>query len=199
MKFKRGIQLSVTFLVIIIITLTVFSMGIYMIRQFQRVDEVVTEEIDIVPPQIRVKQYVQGKWRCREHMNRDRMEVLPARPIQKGRPSPTLLAYIIVSKYVDHIPLNRQEGIFKRHGIQLARSTMNGWLGQLSHLLQPIVLAMRRWLFSQDFLQLDETPIQALDRTLPGKSRRCYIWAYCIPRGEVVYDVTESPVRGGFG
>jgi hypothetical protein len=74
---------------------------------------------------------------------------------------------------------------------------MDEWLGQLSHLLRPIVLAMKRWLFSRSFLQLDETPIQALDRSLSGKSRRCYIWAYCIPRGEVVYDVTES--RSGRG
>ncbi len=65
------------------------------------VDEVVTEELDIVPPQVRVKRYVQGKWRCTECMNRDVVEELPRVP-SKGRPSPSLLAYIIIAKYCDH-------------------------------------------------------------------------------------------------
>ena len=67
-----------------------------------RVGEVVTEELEITPPQFRVKRYVQGKWRCLDDMNRDRIEPLPPRPIKKGRPSPSLLAYIVISKYLDH-------------------------------------------------------------------------------------------------
>jgi len=71
-------------------------------EQMERVDEIVTEELDIVPTQFRVKQYVQGKYRCRECMNRDVVKALPKRPIQRGRPSPSLLAHLVVSKYVDH-------------------------------------------------------------------------------------------------
>jgi transposase len=172
-------------------------------KDMERVDEVVTEELDIVPPQFRVKQYVQGKWRCHECMNRDLVEPLPARPIQKGRPSPSLLAYIVVSKYLDHQPLYRQEQIFKRHGIHLARSTMDEWLGQLSQFMLPIVGAMKRRFRAEAYLQCDETPIQALEHEGRGKKkkkgnerkkqvRRCYLWAYSIPRGEVIYDVTAS-------
>ena len=172
-------------------------------KDMERVDEVVTEELDIVPPQFRVKQYVQGKWRCRDCMNRDLVKPLPARPIPKGRPSPSLLAYLIVSKYVDHLPLYRQEQIFKRHGIHVARSTMDEWLGQLSQLLLPIVSAMKRRFRGEKYLQCDETPIQALEHEERGKKkpkgkdrkkqvRRCYLWAYSIPRGEVIYEVTAS-------
>ncbi len=71
-------------------------------REMERVGEVITEELDIIPQQFRVKQFVQGKYRCRECMNRDVVKPLPPRPIQRGRPSPNLLAYLVVSKYLDH-------------------------------------------------------------------------------------------------
>lgn len=168
----------------------------------ERVGEVVTEELDVVPPRFRVKQLVQGKWRCRGCMNRDLLKPLPERPIRKGRPSPTLLAYLIVSKYADHLPLHRQEQIFKRHGVHLARSTMDEWLGQLSGLLMAIVRAMRRRFMAERYLQCDDMPIEALEHEERGKKkkgktkrkqiRRCYAWAYSIPQGEVLYDVTAS-------
>ena len=161
-------------------------------KEMERVGEVVTEELDIVPEQLRVKQYVQGQYRCRECMNRNLTRPLPPRPIKRGRPSPSLLAHIVVSKYVDHLPLNRQEQIFKRQGVNLARSTMDEWLGRLSELLLPILQAMKRRLVSGSFVQIDETPIEALDRRLKGKTKRCYLWSYGTPRGELVYDVTTS-------
>ena len=128
----------------------------------ERVSETVTEELDVIPQQFRVKQYVQGKFRCCACMNRDIVKSLPPRPIPKGRPSPTLLAYLIVSKYCDHLPLYRQEQIFKRSGIHLTRSTMDEWLGKLSDLLLPIVNSVRRRLLLLNYLQCDETPHQAL-------------------------------------
>lgn len=186
----------------------------------ERTGEVVTEELDIVPPQFRVKQYVQGKYRCTSCMSRDVSKPLPERPIPRGRPSPTLLAFLIVSKWVDHLPLHRQEQMFQRHGVELRRSTMNDWLGQLAELLRPITQAMRRRLLASGYLQVDETPIQALDRdeatrspsktkTKRAKSRskpkgkrspqvrRCYAWSYAVPYGEVVYEITPS--RSGAG
>ena len=161
-------------------------------EEMARVDEIVTEELDIVPSVFRVKQYVQGKYRCRGCMNRNLIKALPPRPIEKGRPSPSLLAHIVVSKYVDHLPLNRQEQIFRREGVSLARSTMDEWLGVLSPLLLAVVLAMKRRLLGGDYLQIDETPIEALDRELKRKTKRCYLWSYGTPTGEVVYDVTTS-------
>ena len=176
-------------------------------KDMKRVGEVVTEELDIVPPRFRVKRYVQGKWRCPDCMNRDLQRPLPSRPIQKGRPSPTLLAYLIVSKYADHLPLYRQEQIFKRHGVHLPRSTMDEWFGQLSPLLLAIVTAMKRSFLLQRYLQCDETPMEALEHEERGKKkgktkkkkqiRRCYAWAYSIPRGEVIYDVTASRSAAG--
>lgn len=163
----------------------------------QRIDEVVNEELDIIPPQFRVKQYVRGKWSCPECMNQSVMKPLPPRPIDQGRASPRLLAYIITSKYCDHTPLYRQEQIFGRFGIDLSRKTMDSWLGQLSGLLLAVVLSLKRQILKEPLLQMDDTPIQVLDPQLKGKTRRCYLWAYTIPGAEVVYDFTES--RAGRG
>lgn len=161
-------------------------------RPMERVEEKVSEELTVKPPEFRVRQYVRGVYRCRSCMNRNVEAPLPPRPIERGRPSPSLLAYLVTSKYADHLPLYRQEQIFKRYGIHLPRSTIDEWFGHLSGLLLPIVQAMKRRLLESRFLQSDDTLIQVLDRELKGKSRRCYIWVYGIPKGEVVYHFTTS-------
>lgn len=161
-------------------------------KPMERVGEVITEELEVEPLKFKVRQYVRGKWRCPPCMNRDVVEELPPRPIEKGRPSPGLLAYIVTSKYSDHLPLYRQEQIFLRHGVHIARSTMDSWLGALSGLLLAVVEAMKRDLLTDTFLQSDDTRIQALDPSLKGESRRCYLWAYSRPDGEIVYHFTDN-------
>ena len=161
-------------------------------KSMERVDELVTEELTVKPPEFRVNRIVRGKWCCEDCMSHAIAVPLPPRPIENGRPSPTLLAYIVVSKWADHLPLYRQEQIFKRYGLDLSRKTMDEWLGQLAGLLRAIVEAMKRSLLEERFLQADETPIQVLDKEVKGKSRRCYFWAYGIPAREIVYDFTES-------
>ena len=156
------------------------------------VGETITEELDVEPPKFSVTQLVQIHYACPEHMTGQVSAPLPPRPIDKGRPSASLLAFIVVQKYVDHLPLFRQEGIFKRSAIHLPRSTMNEWLGRLCELLEPIVSAMRRRLIAARFLQSDDTRIQFIDREVKGKTRRGYLWSYGIPFEEVVYVFTTS-------
>jgi transposase len=157
-----------------------------------RVGEKVTEELTVKPAEFRVKQLVQGEYSCEACMNRSITAPLPPRPIENGRPSSTLLAFIVTSKYADHLPIYRQEQIFQRSGIYLPRSTMDEWLGRLSTLLIPIVGAMKGRLLTSPFLQTDDTRILVLNRELKGKSQRCYLWSYTVPFGEVVYQLTES-------
>jgi len=70
--------------------------------------------------------------------------VLPARPIDKGRPGPVLLAHVVASKYADHLPLYRREQIFERHGVQVTRRTLSEWNGAVADLLEPLVRVMHR-------------------------------------------------------
>ncbi len=161
-------------------------------NDMERVGEVVTEELVVTPPEFHVRQFVRGKFCCNDCMNRSIEKPLPPRPIETGRPSPSLLAYIIVSKYVDHLPLYRQEQIFKRIGYALSRKTMDGWLGVVADLLRPIVEAVKRQLLANDYLQIDESPLRYIAEEKKGKSQRGYLWAITRPLEEIVYHFTTG-------
>jgi len=100
-----------------------------------------------------------------------------------------------VAKYADHLPLYRQEGIFARAGMALARSTLAQWVGVCGVQLQPLVDALKQEMLSHRVLHADETPVAML-KPGNGKTHRAYLWAYCPGAFEdlraVVYDFCES-------
>jgi len=102
---------------------------------------------------------------------------MPAQPIDKGLPAPGLLAHVMGSKYLDHIPLHRQEQMAAREGVVLPRSTLAGWLGQVEVLLEPLVGHMAAHLRADTVLHADETPVPVLDPG-SGKTATGYLWAY---------------------
>ena len=95
----------------------------------------VSEQLDYVPAKLRVIEHVQTQVRLptasQRRRGRARRSPPPrsrSSPIEKGLAAPGLLAYVIVSKYGDHLPLYRLERILERHGIDIARSTMCDWM-----------------------------------------------------------------------
>lgn len=102
---------------------------------------------------------------------------VPAQVIDKGMATPGLLAQVLVAKYADHLPLYRQERIFERAGLKLARSTLAEWVGTCGVHLQPLTDALREAVLSHRVVHADETPVQMLK---PGttKTHRAYLWAY---------------------
>lgn len=82
-----------------------------------------------------------------------------------------------INKYVDHLPLYRQEAIFARHGIRISRTTLAEWIGVIGLRLQPLVDALSRKLRQSPVLHADETPVAQLDPGA-GKTRRAYLFAY---------------------
>ena len=87
-------------------------------------------------------------------------------PIEKGLPGPGLLAHVAVSKYSDRLPLYRQEGMLKRHGIRLSRQTLCGWMEQCAELVGPLFNLMKQRVLKSKVLQTDDTPVGVLDPTL---------------------------------
>ncbi|ESR01265.1 transposase IS66 [Stutzerimonas chloritidismutans AW-1] len=165
--------------------------------QLKRIGEDVSEKLDYTPGTFTVERHIRGKWVC------DQCETLiqapvPAQVIDKGIPTAGLLAHVMVAKYADHLPLYRQEKIFGRAGLPIARSTLAQWVGQTGVQLQPLVDALREAVLAQGVIHADETPVQML---APGekKTHRAYVWAYCTtPFADlkaVVYDF--SPSRAG--
>jgi len=100
-----------------------------------------------------------------------------------------------VAKYVDHQPLYRQEGIFARAGMAIARSTLAQWVGSCGVQLQPLVDALKQELLRHAVLHADETPVAML-KPGNGKTHRAYLWSYCTgafdPTKAVVFDFAES-------
>jgi hypothetical protein len=121
-----------------------------------------------------------------------------AHVIDKGLPTPGLLAQVLVAKYLDHLPLYRQEAIFARAGHAIARSTLAQWVGECGVQLQPLVDALAEELLRQGVLHADETPVAML-KPGHGKTHRAYLWSYCTtqfnPIQAVVFDFAET--RGG--
>ena len=102
-----------------------------------------------------------------------------------------------VSKYADHLPLYRQEGIFRRHGVELPRQTTCDWMAVCADLLEPIWKAMHRLILESKVIQTDDTPVTVLDPVLGRFLGR--LWVYLGDRDHpyVVYHFTEN--RSGDG
>ena len=118
---------------------------------------------------------------------------LPPRIIPKGNAGPGLLAHMIVSKYLDHLPLHRQLQGFSRHGMHLASSTVGGWVNTVADRLTPLYDQLTRALLASGYVQADETTMPVLDRTKKGKTHRGYQWTYLAPEvGLVVMNYSKT-------
>ncbi|MBK1715271.1 IS66 family transposase [Rubrivivax gelatinosus] len=166
-------------------------------RPMQRIGEDVAEKLDYQPGVFTVERHVRGKWVCRCC---EKIVQAPVAPhvIDKGLPTAGLLAQVLVAKYLDHLPLYRQEAVFERAGHAIARSTLAQWVGECGVQLQPLVDALTAELLRQDVLHADETPVAML-KPGHGKTHRAYLWSYCTtafnPVKAVVFDFADS--RGG--
>ena len=156
-----------------------------------------SEDLEYIPALLFVVEYLIKKYACKKCQSGVIQGKRPPRPIPKGRPGAGLLAYVLVSKYQDHLPLHRLERIFGRHGMELSRKTLCDWVQAMARLLRPIVEAMKRKLLEEPLLQADETPTKAQNPEVKGKTSSAYIWSYGIPDGEVVYDFTMGRSTAG--
>lgn len=161
------------------------------------IGEEVTEELDFSPATLTVTEHVRVKYACKRCQDGVVTPPLPPRVIEKGRPGPGLLAHILVSKYADHLPLHRLEGIFDRHGIDLSRQTMCDWIGSVAEPLSRIVGAQKQSVLESFTIHSDDTSLLCQENSLGGVKRRSFLWAYVGERREVVYDFTLTRERDG--
>jgi transposase len=163
----------------------------------KRIGEDVSEKLDYAPGVFTVERHVRGKWACADCETLVQAPVA-AHVIDKGIPTCGLLAHVMIAKFIDHLPLYRQEKIFGRAGLAIPQSTLADWVGTCGVQLQALVDALREELLIHRILHADETPVAML-KPGKGKTHRAYIWSYCTtsfdPVKAVIFDFTES--RGG--
>jgi transposase len=138
--------------------------------------EDVSEMLEYVPGRFQVIRHVRPKLSCAA-CERIVQSPAPTRPIERGYAGPGLLAHVLVSKYADHLPLYRQSEIYAREGVDLERSTLSDWVGATSALLDPLVEALRRYVFDCGKLHADDTPVPVLAPGT-GKTKTGRLWTY---------------------
>lgn len=121
----------------------------------------------------------------------------PASIIPKSLAHSSLIAQIVTNKFVDALPLYRQEQLFAREGIELSRQTMAGLLIGLNDPLQPVAAALKGLLTQGPVVQADETPLQVLDEPGRDPTQASYMWAFCGgPPGIAIRWFEYAPSRG---
>jgi transposase len=144
--------------------------------ELKHLGEDVCEMLELEPVRFKVIRHVRPKLAC---ASCDTIVQAPAptRPIERGMAGPGLLAHVLVGKYGDHLPLYRQAEIYAREGVDLDRSLLAQWVGNIHALLTPLTDALRAHVFAADVVHADDTPIPVLAPGL-GKTKTGRLWTY---------------------
>jgi len=157
-------------------------------EQWRCIGQEVSEQLDYEPGRFLRRRVVRRKYVHRT--NPDYAPViaaLPERLLDRSLPAPGLLAHIVVGKYCDHLPLYRQEQIYRqRHGVHLPRQSLTRWVELASDWLKPIYEQIRTGVMGGGYVQVDETPVDYLEPG-HGKTKQGYLWTCSRPGGDVFY------------
>jgi len=165
----------------------------------KKIGEAVTEILEYEPCEIYVRRIVRPKYVVKKE---DGVQIitadLPSLPLPRSNAGAGLLTYIIISKYVDHLPFYRLAKILKRSGVEIAENTINGWYSAVCNLLEPLYQEMKKQIQKSDYIQADETPIRVLTSEKPGSSHKGYYWVYhSPPKRLVVFDYQKGRDQSG--
>jgi len=165
----------------------------------QRIGETVTEQLEYVPASLYVIEHAQLKYACKCCQEGVVVGQKPAQPIEKSLAGPGLLAHVITSKYCDHLPLHRQEGILKRHGVELSRKTLCDWVIKSAFVLEPLVEAMAARVLQSKVIHTDDTPVRVQDPDKKRATRKARLWPYVGDRDNpfTIFDYTSGRGREG--
>jgi len=144
--------------------------------EWKTLGEDVSEVLEYVPASYRVIRHVRPRLTC-SCCERMAQAPAPSRPIARSYFGPGLISHVIVSKYMDHLPIYRQCQQAAREGVELSESTVGDVVGGAHQLLRPLMDALQRYVFAAPKLHADDTPIDVL---VPGngKTKQGRLWVY---------------------
>src|SRR3712207_6801855 len=145
-------------------------------KRLTRLGEDVTEVLEKTPARLKVIRHVRPRYACRA-CEAVIQAPAPALPIEKGRPGPGLLAHVLVSKYLDGLPLYRLSGILAREGVAIERQTLADSVGHGAWWPRPVAAAIGAYTLAQGVVWTDDTPIRVLAPGR-GKTRQGRFWVY---------------------
>lgn len=166
--------------------------------------EVVREELEYIPAKLQIVRYVRMSYECPKCKHTDhpyiRKALTPTSLMNHSLASPSSVAHVMYEKYVNSVPLYRQEKDWEQLGISLSRATMANWVIRCSQdYLIPVVEHLRKELLSRDIIHCDETPVQVLKEEGKKPQTKSYMWLYRTGNDEkspvILYDY--QPSRNG--
>jgi transposase len=158
-----------------------------------RMGEEITERYAIQPRRLYVEQLVRPRYKLTDGCIA--IAPLPVMAHPRSNASESVLAHIAVSKYADHLPLNRQIEIFEREGVRLPESTVSNWMMATAQCIEPIYNELRETLKESRYVQADETVHKVLENDKPGSLHQGYMWGFYLPHCKSPY-FEYHPGRG---
>jgi len=139
----------------------------------------ITEVLERDPARWYVRRIIRHKYALKDKSLDVEKQIItaamPALPIARSYAGATLLADIIIDKYVNHLPFYRQIQMFQQQGINISPATINGWFQDVSDLMRPIYYRLMEMVLSSDYIQSDETTIPIINNE-KHKAIKGYLW-----------------------
>jgi len=167
------------------------------------IGEDVSEQLDIIPMQIRVLRHIRKRYGCPGSLHAPVTAPLPPQPLPKSNASAAFLAMLLTVKFVDGLPLTRFGKVLGRSGVPVPDQTLARWVIGASHVMQPLHNLMRDLLLESPFIHVDETVVQVLKEPNRAPTAQSYMWVQTggpPDQSVVIYDYdpsrsSEVPVR----
>jgi transposase len=147
--------------------------------QMHRIGECIHEALDVIPAILRVLRTVRPKYGCRGCESAVVQAPAPSRLITAGMASTALVAWVVVSKFAWHMPLNRQTQMLAGHGVTLDRSTLVHWVDRAAWWLEGLYDLQLRSIHGFPRIFCDETPLPVLEKGR-RRTRKCQLWAHAV-------------------
>jgi len=156
---------------------------------YEKDGEEITETLSWKPGEIFVNRIVRPRYRTKDQSGKERIIIaaLPQRAIAKCQADPALLAQVVIDKFVDHKPLNRQLDCFKRSNIIIPYSTIADWVRLVATILQPFGPVLMQQMLRSDYWHADETGIAVLDKNIKRDTHKGFFWTYMTGDGRLIY------------
>ena len=158
-------------------------------ERLRKIDDDEREVLESVPSHFKVIVHQRPKLSCRD-CETITQPPMPTLPIERGRPGAGLIAHVVVSKFCDHLPLNRQSEIYAREGVELERSTLADWVGRAAWLLGPLAARIGDYVRAGPTIHADDTPIPVQD---PGRGRTKSGRLWVVVRDEGTWGSSNPP------
>ena len=157
-----------------------------------------TKKYEAVPASVYIQETIRLKYACPECPEEGVVQAnMPPQVIPGGNCGTSLINHVIISKYLNHQPFERQSQDFKRQGIPIATSTMGDWKKKFCKVMDAIYGHMKNEIKSSRWIHTDDTSVPVQIKRKKGKAHKGYFWVYIGEDTNVIFDYTHS--RSGKG